>query len=433
MTHMKIDQLYSLFRKHSRIVTDSRKMEQGCLFFALKGDHFNGNDFAAQALAGGAAFAVLDEKQPFEDQRLIYVDDVLQTLQQLACHHRQTLAIPVLAITGSNGKTTTKELTSAVLSKKYKIRFTQGNLNNHIGVPLTLLTFDNDTELGVVEMGANHPGEIAFLCQIAQPDFGLITNVGKAHLEGFGSFEMVIKTKSELYRYLEDRDGTAFIHCENKFLMDVAGKLKKISYGQSETCWQRGEITGQPPFLNIRAWFPAGLLYIHTKLIGNYNLENVLAATAIGRHFGIDPLLIKEAIEEYTPSNNRSQFVKTERNQIIMDAYNANPTSMQASLNNFFSMSHPRKVVILGDMLELGSYAVNEHQKIIDMIRNQPLHQVFLVGDLFGQCEYPVNFHIFSDVGSLKGYLISNPIHECIILVKGSRGIGLERITETIS
>lgn len=430
---MQIDQLYSIFREHPHVVTDSRKIVQNCLFFALKGEKFNGNDYAGQALTNGAAYAIIDEKQSFEDHRLIYVDDVLQTLQKLANYHRRSLAIPVLAITGSNGKTTTKELAAAVLAKKYNIRFTQGNLNNHIGVPLTLLTFDGNTELGVVEMGANHPGEIDFLCRIAEPDFGLITNVGKAHLEGFGSFEMVIKTKSELYRYLEEKMGMIFIHRENRFLMEVTGNLTKITYGQSEECWQRGEITGQPPFLNIRAWFPAGILYIHTKLTGNYNLENVLAAAAIGRHFEVDPLRIKEAIEDYMPTNNRSQFVKSERNQIIMDAYNANPTSMQASLNNLFDMSHPRKVVILGDMLELGSYAGDEHQKIVDMVRDTSLYKVFLVGELFSQSSYPDNFRVFRDTISLNDYLKSNPLHECLILIKGSRGIGLERIAVTIS
>lgn len=430
---MNIDQLYNIFKEHNHVVTDSRKIVSDCLFFALKGEHFNGNDFAGQALNSGAAYAIVDEKQPFEDHRLIYVEDVLQTLQQLACHHRRILAIPVLAITGSNGKTTTKELTATVLSKKYIIRFTQGNLNNHIGVPLTLLTFDSNTELGVVEMGANHPGEIDFLCRIAEPDFGLITNVGKAHLEGFGSFEMVIKTKSELYRYLEEKNGMIFIHQENTILGEAAGNLKKITYGQSEGCWQRGEITGQPPFLNIRAWFPAGLLYIQTKLIGNYNLENVLAATAIGRHFNVDPLIIKEAIEEYTPSNNRSQYVKTEWNQIILDAYNANPTSMQASLNNFLVMPHPRKVVILGDMLELGSYSDNEHQKIVDMIRGQTLFQVFLVGKFFSRTNYSDNFKVFINTLSLTDYLKANPVRDCLVLIKGSRGIGLEKIAETIS
>lgn len=430
---MKIDHLYSIFREHPQVVTDSRKILPGCLFFALRGEHFNGNDFALQALASGAAYAIVDEKQPADDHRLIYVEDVLLTLQRLAGYHRQTLGIPVLAITGSNGKTTTKELTAAILAKKFNIRFTQGNLNNHIGVPLTILTFSNDTELGVVEMGANHPGEIDFLCRIAQPDYGLITNVGKAHLEGFGSFEMVIKTKSELYRYLEEKKGVIFIHQDNKFLSEVTGNLQKITYGQSEGCWQRGEITGQPPYLNIRAWFPSGLLYIHTKLIGNYNLENVLAATAIGRHFGVDPLLIKEAVEEYSPSNNRSQFVKTDRNQIIMDAYNANPTSMQASLNNFIAVPHPRKVVILGDMLELGPYAGIEHQRIIDLIRDKSLHEIFLVGEFFSESSYPGNFNVFRDAQGLIDYLKLHPLHDCLILLKGSRGIGLERITETIS
>lgn len=426
-----ITQLYDVFFKNPVITTDSRKITPGCIFFALKGANFNGNSFAHSAISEGASYAIIDEPQSPGNDQFILVDDVLTALQQLATWHRKQLGLPIIAITGSNGKTTTKELTASVLKQKFKVDFTQGNLNNHIGVPLTLLTFSSNTEIGVVEMGANHPGEIEFLCNIAQPDLGLITNVGKAHLEGFGSFEGVIKTKSEMYRYIENTSGAIFIHGENQYLTKVVGnKLKKITYGTQEGSWLRGEIVDSSPFLNLRVWFPSGILYFNTRIIGNYNFENILAATAIGKHFGVDPLLIKKGIEEYIPANNRSQFIKAGTNQIIMDAYNANPTSMKASINNFLAIDSPRKIVILGDMLELGEHSASEHQQIVDLLRHEPQILVIIVGNEFSKTKIPENFLIFRNAIEVKGFISSNPVNDSLILIKGSRGIGLEKILD---
>ena len=426
-----IPQLYEIFLNNPVITTDSRKIIPGSIFFALKGANFNGNSFAHSAISEGASYAIIDESQSPGNDQLILVDDVLTTLQQLATWHRKQLGLPIIAITGSNGKTTTKELTASVLKQKFKVDFTQGNLNNHIGVPLTLLTFTLNTEIGVVEMGANHPGEIEFLCNIAQPDFGLITNVGKAHLEGFGSFEGVIRTKSELYRYLEKTSGAIFIHDENQYLTDVAGnKLKKITYGPQEGSWLRGEIVGSTPFLHLRVWFPSGILCFKTRIIGNYNFENILAAAAIGKHFGVDPLLIKKGIEEYVPANNRSQFIKAGTNQIIMDAYNANPTSMKASISNFLGINSPRKIAILGDMLELGEYSVSEHQQIVDLLRDEPDVMVIFVGDQFSKAHVPEHFLNFKNAFEVTAFLNQNMVNNSLVLIKGSRGIGLEKILD---
>lgn len=430
---ISIAQLYDLFTENPVVTTDSRKITPGCLFFALKGANFNGNSFAHAAISAGASYAIIDEPQTPENEKFILVDNVLATLQQLATWHRKKLGLPIIAITGSNGKTTTKELTASVLKQKFKIDFTQGNLNNHIGVPLTLLTFTSDTEIGVVEMGANHPGEIDFLCQIAQTDYGLITNVGKAHLEGFGSFEGVIRTKSEMYRYLEKTSGAVFINSDNPHLNDAAGlSIKKITYGTQEKSWVRGEIIDSPPFLNLRIWFSSGVLYFNTRLIGNYNFENVLAAVTIGKHFGVDPLLIKKGIEEYVPDNNRSQYIKAGTNKIIMDAYNANPTSMKASISNFLTVDSPGKLAILGDMLELGEYSLYEHQQIVDMFRNEPQIKVMLVGEEFNKTQIPENFLTFSNATEVVTYISDNPVHHSLILIKGSRGIGLEKILDVI-
>lgn len=428
-----IEKLYELFLKHPQISTDSRKINPGCLFFALKGTNFNGNFFAGDAIEAGAEYAIVDEPMKSENEKFIWVDDVLKTLQQLSTFHRKKLALPILAITGSNGKTTTKELVASVLGQKYKIEHTRGNLNNHIGVPLTLLTFTKHTEIGVVEMGANHLGEIDFLCSIAQPDFGLITNVGKAHLEGFGSFEGVIRTKTELYRFIESRGGCIFLNGENEHLTKAATEnINKITYGTQNNNWLKGEIIDSPPYLNLRIWFPKGVLYFNTRLIGDYNFENVLAAAAIGRHFGIDPLLIKKGIEEYVPSNNRSQFIKTKNNRIIMDAYNANPTSMKASIMNFLSFDYPEKTVILGDMLELGEYSIAEHQSIVDLLTMQRGIKVILVGEEFSKTNIPQNFIHFNNTNESKKYLIDNPLQNNLIFLKGSRGIGLEKLMEAI-
>ncbi len=428
-SNMTIAELYQLFLQHPVVVTDSRKIVPQSIFFALKGENFNGNRFAANALASGAAYAVIDEPEYRADDRFILVEDVLTALQQLARYHRQQLGIPILAITGTNGKTTTKELTSAVLSKKFKVVNTQGNLNNHIGVPLTLLSLNRETEIGVIEMGANHPGEIAQLCEMALPNFGLITNVGKAHLEGFGSFEGVISTKTEMYRFLEKTNGKIFINTANPYLTAKVGMVEKIGYTtQKGGEGLEGELMQSSPYMVFKACFPKGWLYCKTYLVGGYNLENALAASAIGLYFGVDPLKIQQALEEYQPSNNRSQFIKTQKNALLMDAYNANPTSMAAALENFVASKAPRKAVVLGDMLELGDASQEEHQKIVDQLANMDLDLVFLVGQQFGACRHQGSFRLFTDSNALMNHLEEASIQDYLILIKGSRGMKLETI-----
>lgn len=430
---MSVAELYQLFNEHPRIITDSRLIEKNCLFFALKGDNFDGNAFAHSALQKGAAYAVIDDPGQQTDNRCILVNDVLNTLQELSRYHRQQLGIPIVAITGTNGKTTTKELVSAVLSQKYKVTYTKGNLNNHIGVPLTLLSMDSSTEMGIVEMGANHPGEIEQLCNIALPDYGLITNVGRAHLEGFGSFEGVKKTKAELYRFLESNNGKVFINSSNSDLMEMSGTVARIFYKtKSEGDGLEGELLNSSPYMAFRVRFPKGWLYFKTNLIGNYNMENALAALCIGSYFKIDPLKMQEAIEGYKPSNNRSQFISTSHNKVLMDAYNANPTSMSASLKSFSSINDPSKAVILGDMFELGASSYDEHQKIVDLITAMELSLVFLAGPQFSACNCPEQFHVFENSSSLKEHLQNNPLKGYFILIKGSRGMKLETLLELL-
>ncbi|MGQ7870087.1 UDP-N-acetylmuramoyl-tripeptide--D-alanyl-D-alanine ligase [Sunxiuqinia sp. sy24] len=427
---MNIEQLHQRFLNHPILSTDSREIPPGCIFFALKGPNFDGNKYAADALTKGAVYSVVDDQTLPENDQFIVVDNVLETLQQLAAYHRKQLGITVLGITGTNGKTTTKELIVSVLQQKYQVSSTQGNLNNHIGVPLTLLSMTSKTEIGVVEMGANHPGEIAALCQIANPDLGLITNIGKAHLEGFGSFEGVIQTKSELYNYLRKKNAACFINQDNELLIRQAKGLEQLSYGTSDKAQLRGEVQESPYYLTIKALFPKGWLYLKSKLIGNYNFENVLAAARIGLHFKVDPLHIQKAIEHYSPSNNRSQLITQGSNKLIMDAYNANPTSMLASLKNFAQIKQAGKIVILGDMLELGEQSAAEHQKIIDFLESQDFEEILLVGKEFKQTETnQLKAEKFDHAELLCNYLYhQKPIENKIILIKGSRGIKLERI-----
>jgi UDP-N-acetylmuramoyl-tripeptide--D-alanyl-D-alanine ligase len=430
---MSVSELYQLFKKYPRVITDSRLVEKDSLFFALKGDNFNGNAFAASALEKGAAFSIIDDPKFKSNDRCILVKDVLAALQELSRYHRQQLGIPVLAITGTNGKTTTKELVSAVLSQKFNIAFTKGNLNNHIGVPLTLLSMDSSTELGIVEMGANHPGEIDALCRIALPDYGLITNVGRAHLEGFGSFEGIKKTKAELYRYLENRQGKIFINSSNPDLMEMAGKANKIYYkSQKDGEGLEGELLNSAPFMAFKARFPKGWLFFKTNLIGNYNVENALAALCIGDYFGIDPLKMQKAIEGYSPSNNRSQLITTSKNRILMDAYNANPTSMAAALNSFSNLNAPLKAVILGDMFELGESSGEEHQKIVDLIKPMNFSKVLLCGTQFSRCSFPDHFEVFQNSSLLREYLQNHSLDGYFIMVKGSRGMKMEALLETL-
>jgi UDP-N-acetylmuramoyl-tripeptide--D-alanyl-D-alanine ligase len=343
--------------------------------------------------------------------------------------HRQKLAIPVLAITGSNGKTTTKELVASVLSKKFRTTYTLGNLNNHIGVPLTLLRFSSDTQFGIVEMGANHPGEIDNLCRIALPDYGLITNIGRAHLEGFGSFEGVIRAKTELYRFLEQSNGTIFINQANPLLTKNAGEVTRVNYTtQKGLEGLEGEIISADPFLSFRALFPKGWLFIRTRLVGGYNLENALAASAVGLYFGVDPTTIAAAIASYQPDNNRSQLIETSRNKLLMDAYNANPSSTQAALENFARLAVSPKGVILGDMLELGSTSKEEHQKIVDLLSSMTPDLVFLVGPVYSGCNLTDSFRCFIDSDELAAYLENEPLKGYNLLIKGSRGMKLETV-----
>lgn len=429
---MNIASLYTIFREYPSITTDSRNIPPQSIFFALKGANFNGNTFAGEALQKGAAYAIIDEPEFAVDDRLILVDDVLTCLQQLARHHRDQLKLPILAITGTNGKTTTKELIAAVLAKKYKVNFTQGNLNNHIGVPLTLLSMNLETEFGVVEMGANHPGEIKTLCEIANPDFGIITNIGKAHLEGFGSFEGVIKTKSEMYDFLRDKGCKCFLNADNPLLVQQAEGLRQISYGTSTSHFMPGELASTDNYLVVKALFNKGWLYLKSKLVGDYNFENLLAAACVGKYFEVDPLKIQEALAEYIPANNRSQLIRKEKNTIIMDAYNANPTSMMAALTNFSSIKNDNKCVILGDMLELGEVSEEEHQKIVTYIENQNFSDVFLIGPQFKNTQDRTEKKKFEHVELLSNYLKTQPIENKLVLIKGSRGIHLEKILELL-
>lgn len=429
---MEIAKLYQIFRQYPVVTTDSRNIPANSIFFALKGDNFDGNKFAGEALQKGAAFAVIDEPEFATCNEMLLVDDVLLCLQELARYHREKLNLPILAITGTNGKTTTKELIAAVLSKKFRINFTQGNLNNHIGVPLTLLSLTDETEIGIIEMGANHSGEIKILCDIANPDFGIVTNMGKAHLEGFGSFEGVIRTKTELYNYLRKKGGKCFINADNQLLIKQAAGLEQVCYGKSETCFLTGELASTSYNLVAKALFPKGWLYLKSKLVGDYNFENLMAAACVGKYFEVDPLQIQAALEEYAPSNNRSQLIKKEKNILIMDAYNANPTSMMMALLNFANIQNDQKYVILGDMLELGTVSDEEHQKIADFIESQNFEEVFLVGPQFKKTVTGDKKKKFDNVELLSNYLKTQPIENKFILIKGSRGIHLEKILELL-
>lgn len=425
---MDIATLYQIYQQHPQVTTDSRNCPSGSLFFALKGETFNGNVFAAQALKNGCAYAVIDEPAYAEasNEHLILVDDCLKTLQELANYHRRQLGIKVIGITGTNGKTTTKELISAVLAQKYRVLYTQGNLNNHIGVPLTLLRLDKAHELAVIEMGANHPGEIKALVDIAEPDYGIITNVGKAHLEGFGSFEGVIRTKGELYQFLRFRkDAIVFIQHENSYLRDISRGLNLIPYGTDESLYINGKVTGSSPFLAFewKTGFNGESHRVQTHLIGEYNFDNALAAVAIGHFLSVPAEKINIALEAYNPQNNRSQLKETGKNHLIIDAYNANPTSMMAALGNFSKMNVAHKVVILGDMKELGAGSGEEHQKIVDFINNCGFETVMLVGEQFSLTRH--TYYAYPNVREVIEILKKNKPEGKYILIKGSNSMKL--------
>lgn len=425
--------LYEIFLEHPEITTDSRNCPAGSIFFALKGENFNANEFAAKALENGCSYAVVDQAEYAIDQRYIIVKDVLKSLQELASQHRQQLGTKIIGITGTNGKTTTKELIASVLKEKHKIHFTQGNLNNHIGVPLTLLKLRPEHQLAIIEMGANHPGEIKQLCEIAQPNFGIITNVGKAHLEGFGSFEGVMKTKAELYDYISANGLGIFINDDNDFLKQMAAKSsvipdKQIAYSlkcHPDMSMVTGKVLNCDPFL-IMECQTGNTFQVKTHLIGTYNAENVLAAVTIGHFFGMKNVQIIQGLENYLPANNRSQFTVTAKNKLIADAYNANPTSMQAAIQNFAAMQTEGKTAILGEMLELGQQSTEEHQTIINLLKENQISNVLLVGKAFQNCNS--DFVSFETVEDLIIWLKENMIENQTILIKGSRGIRLEKI-----
>lgn len=425
-----LEKIYQLYSKQHTISTDSRKIEKDCVFVALKGEHFDGNDFAYQVACEGIASCVIaDRKDLPTHERLFIVDDSLETLQHLASFHREKCNIPIIGITGTNGKTTTKELVSTVLSKKYNIIYTQGNFNNHIGVPLTLLRIKPDTELAVVEMGANHPGEIAQLCKIADPDFGIITNIGKAHIEGFGSFEGVVKTKNELYQYLKtkgERQMTkVFVNENNELLMSLSAGMDRVVY---ETTVNNQQSTVNTPYLTV-VW---NNNKINTHLVGEYNYENVMAAITVGTYFNIDENLIIDAIENYIPSNNRSQFIKSEKNEIVMDAYNANPSSMLHSIRNFKKISNENTLLILGDMKELGCESENEHRNIINLLKELDFNDVILVGEEFKKVSYDTHYINFNNVDELISYISQNDIVGKKILIKGSNSTRLEKLANVL-
>lgn len=427
-----IENLYDIFQKHPNISTDTRKITEGALFFALKGDNFDGNQYAVQALEKGAAYAVVDDSSLPPHKQFILVEDVLTTLQDLARYHRRRFGIPLIALTGSNGKTTTKELISSVLSDQYQAHYTQGNFNNHIGVPLTLLAMPTGTQVAIIEMGANHIGEIDELCHIAEPTHGLITNIGKAHLEGFGSLEGVKQAKSELYRFLEKNDGVVFINMDEPYLAELAAlNSRKVFYKQDinlDTQIPEKQITflGADPFVKAAFIDPVGDRYeIQTQLIGSYNFPNVMTAIALAKYFRVPPLIIKKSLENYTPTNNRSQIIEQDSNTFILDAYNANPTSMDKALDNFMTLTADKKVVILGDMLELGTESQAEHQKIFDKVQSLGFQQVCYIGDEFGKITQEQHW---KNVEELKKWFKQQRWKGTYFLIKGSRGIKLEEL-----
>ena len=417
---MKIEDIYQLYSKHYLVDTDTRNIRKDTVFFALKGDNFNGNKFAKEALKQGALYAIIDEKEYQTQPNIILVEDVLKTLQQLANYHRNVLNIPIIGLTGSNGKTTTKELINAVLSTKYKTTATKGNLNNHIGVPLTLLSMNLKTEIGIVEMGANHKKEIEFLCTLCEPNFGYITNFGKAHLEGFGGIEGVIEGKSELYTYLENTDKIAFINTEDNIQLEKSKNIKSIPFNNGLT------------FLEVNPFVKLSLNSntIQSNLIGKYNYTNIAAAATIGNYFKVSEDQIKDGIENYIPDNNRSQIINKLTNRIILDAYNANPSSMKAALENFETIQEENKTVILGDMFELGKTSLKEHQAIVELVEILNFKNCFFVGENFYQTK--TKNTLFKTFEELKEHLKNNPLNLQSILIKGSRGMRLERLLDII-
>lgn len=428
---MEIADLYSIFCDHPTVTTDSRMCPVDSLFFALKGDRFNGNLFAEDALEQGCAYAVVEERPEKEHPRIIIVENVLKSLQELATYHRRKLKIPIVGITGTNGKTTTKELIAAGLSEKFKVAYTQGNYNNQIGVPLTLLSMNKSHEIGVVEMGASHPGDISELCRIAEPNYGLITNVGVAHLEGFGSLENLKKTKCELYDYIRAGNGKVFVNKDNPILCEMSEGMDRILYGKNDaSLFASGTIVKANPFLEFDWNFFDNSYRVKTSLVGEFNFENAIAAVAVCKFFGINAEQISASLQEYEPKNHRSQFMRTDKNDLIIDAYNANPTSMKASLEFFSTIpSAMPKMVILGEMKELGKGSEEAHQKLIHFLKEETFEKIYLVGDLFKG--FPKNnFRLFDNPEALIAELKTKPIKGYYILLKGSHSVHLEKVID---
>ena len=427
---MSIIDLYDLFIHNPQITTDSRNCPKGSIFFALKGDKFDGNQYAGKALASGCVYAVIDNPDYYIGERTILVDNVLKTLQQLAHHHRKVLGLPIIGITGTNGKTTTKELLAAVLSTKFNLLYTEGNFNNHIGVPLTLLRLTHDHEMAVIEMGASHPGDLKELVDIVHPNYGIITNVGRAHLEGFGSFEGVIRTKGELYDYIRRSKGKIFIKKENEYLQSIAKGIEQITYGNGDDAFASGQVVSCDPFL-VFNWKQQGKLHtVETHMIGSYNLDNVLAAVAVGRFFKIPAERISRAIAAYEPTNNRSQFKKTDNNELIIDAYNANPSSMKVALDNFITMPVQPKAIILGDMRELGPTSDELHAEVVEQIKKGQFDKVFLCGEHFSKVGK--EFSPFATTEAMVEELRKQPLKGYHILIKGSHSMGLEKLADIL-
>ncbi len=436
---MSIEELYRFYQKHPLITTDSRRVPEDSIFFALKGEQFDGNAFVEEALEKGAAWAVSDDRKYAGKEKVILVDHVLGSLQQLALYHRQHLNLPVLGLTGSNGKTTTKELMAAVLSGRYKVFATSGNLNNHIGVPLSLLSINKEHELAIIEMGANHGGEIAQLCRLAEPGYGLITNIGKAHLEGFGSLDGVFAAKTELYGYLKERKGTVLVNYRDPLLREKARKegLEVLWYGEIPPGTCSARIISADPLLKVEVAVLEGDVLsscrIDTQMAGTYNVQNILAAVAAGIAFRLPFHRIKRAIEQYKPHNQRSQWIRTDRNRIYLDAYNANPTSMDEAIRSFMGIQSERKTLILGDMLELGDYEEEEHRKVLALIPEVKAERVLLVGPRFHQvARKHKDVLCFRDVEAAKKWLQENSFQDNSILIKGSRKTGMEQLIDML-
>ncbi|MBQ2187979.1 MAG: UDP-N-acetylmuramoyl-tripeptide--D-alanyl-D-alanine ligase [Bacteroidales bacterium] len=424
-----IERIYELYKGAYTVTTDSRTITPGCVFVALKGEHFDGNDFALKVAEEGIAACVIADRPDLpKHNRLFVVNDSLKALQELAKHHREKLGLPIIGITGTNGKTTTKELVSAVLSKKYNIVYTQGNFNNQLGVPLTLLKIKPEVELAVVEMGASHPGDIDELTNLGEPDYGMITNIGRAHLRDFGGYEGVIKTKNEMYQYIAAHKGLLFVNEDNDLLMGLAKDIDKVTYGTCQGAGTKGKMLSANPYLSVE-W---NGYKIDTQLVGDYNFENVMAAICIGKYFKVDDKDIVEALSSYCPTNNRSQVIETGKNRVIMDAYNANPTSMSHAIRNFRNICSDHNVLILGDMLELGEESEKEHKAIIQLLKELRFQLVFLVGSEFAKVSSNSTYFTVNDVDKLIRYITLNPISGYDILVKGSNGIHLNKIIDSL-